>query len=59
MDEDEKIIEVSRWTFLQAEGFEGISPEAWLEMFMTPLMSLGGYRVCDLLRQQMGFDPIS
>lgn len=59
MGEDEKQIELTRWTFHEATGFEAITPEAWLEMFMTPLSALGGYRVCDLLRIQMGFDPIS
>lgn len=59
MDDDSQLIEVTRWNFvLVDDGIGGLPPEAWIEMFMTPLASLGGKRVTDVLREQLGFGPI-
>lgn len=59
-DNEGQLIEVTRWNFLIEEGLgiSGLPPEAWVEMFMTPLTSLGGHSVCDVLRKQLGLDPI-
>jgi hypothetical protein len=60
MDEDDSLeLEVTRWNFLLDDlGIAGLPPEAWVEMFLTPLTSLGGQRVADVLREQLGLDPI-
>ena len=61
MDNEEfSLVEVTRWNFLVdgGAGIAGLPPEAWVEMFLVPLQSLGGRRVCDVLREQLGFDPI-
>ena len=58
-DDDSQLVEVTRWNFLMTDdGIGGLQPEAWVEMFLTPLTSLGGKRVADVLREQLGLDPI-
>mgnify|MGYP006078805453 CR=1 FL=1 len=57
--DDDLLVEVTRWNFVMADdGIAGLPPEAWIEMFMTPLTSLGGKRVADILREQLGLDSI-
>jgi hypothetical protein len=58
-EESSQLIEVTRWNFItEGNGINGLPPEAWIEMFMTSLTSLGGRRVVDILREQLGLDPI-
>ena len=57
MDDEAPLLEITRWEFVTSQD-GGIPPEAWVEMFLTPLTSLGGRRVADMLREQLGLDPI-
>ena len=61
MDDDSELVEVPRWNFLIEDtgGIAGLPPEAWVEMFTTPLGALGGKRVYDVIREEMGLDPIN
>ena len=57
MDDEAPLLEITRWEFVATQD-EYIPPEAWVEMFLTPLTSLGGKRIADILRERMGLDPI-
>jgi len=51
-------LEVTRWNFIPDENLDigGLPAEAWVEMFMTPLTSLGGKSVYEKIREDLGLD---